>query len=96
VEKYDSTGQPTDDSIIRRVRIARYVPKAAITHSEYVTVIAFQQTTMVTRTHHNVTLYVHCLSFTLLHNTKTVRGARTASYSLCTDGSFTGNKRAGV
>jgi hypothetical protein len=45
---------------------------------------------------HNVTLYVHCLSYTLLHKTKTARGSRTASYSLCTDGSFPGNKRAGV
>ena len=53
--------QATDDNIIRRMRIAYWIPKATNTHSEYVTLIAFFTTTMVARTRLNVTLYVHCL-----------------------------------
>ena len=45
-----------------RMRIACWITKATNTHSEYLKVIAFSTTTMVTRAHLNVTLYVHCLS----------------------------------
>jgi hypothetical protein len=38
VGKYGRTEQPTDDSIIRRMRIACCVPKATDEHLEYVTV----------------------------------------------------------
>ena len=34
-------GQATDDKIIRRMRIACWIPKATNTHSQYVTLIAF-------------------------------------------------------
>jgi len=34
--------RPTRDSIIWRVRIACWIPKATNTHSEYVTLIAFR------------------------------------------------------
>jgi hypothetical protein len=36
VEKYCRPGQATDDSIIRRMRISCWIPKATNTHSEYV------------------------------------------------------------
>jgi hypothetical protein len=48
------------------MRLARWIPKATNTHSEYVTLIAFPRPTVVTRTRHNVTLYLHCLSCSLL------------------------------
>ena len=41
VEKYCTTGQPTDDNIIRLMRFACWTPKATDTHSEYVIIIAF-------------------------------------------------------
>jgi len=41
VEKYGRTRQATDDSIIRRMRIACWIPKSINTHSEYVIIIAF-------------------------------------------------------
>jgi hypothetical protein len=43
VEKYDAARQATDDNIIWRMHIARWVAKAADTHSEYVILIAFPQ-----------------------------------------------------
>ena len=41
--------------------IARWIPNATNTHSEYNTV-CFSALTMVERRHLHVTLYVHCLS----------------------------------
>jgi hypothetical protein len=41
VGKYGTAGQATDDSIIRRMRFACRITKAADTHSEYVTYFAF-------------------------------------------------------
>ena len=41
VGKHCTTGQATDDNIIRRMRIACRIPKATNTHSEHVTLIAF-------------------------------------------------------
>jgi hypothetical protein len=41
VEKYCTAGQATDDSITRRMRIARCVTKAYDTNSEYVIHIAY-------------------------------------------------------
>jgi hypothetical protein len=43
VEKYYRAGQPTDDSIILRVRFARWVTKATDTHTEYAIINAFPQ-----------------------------------------------------
>jgi hypothetical protein len=43
VEKYSTARQATDDNIIRRMRIACRITKAADTHSEYVTVTAFRR-----------------------------------------------------
>jgi hypothetical protein len=37
VEKYDTARQATDDNIIGRMDIARWIIKATDTHSEYVT-----------------------------------------------------------
>jgi hypothetical protein len=41
VEKYHTARQATDDNIIRRMRFACWVTKAAGTHSEYVMLIPF-------------------------------------------------------
>jgi hypothetical protein len=41
VEKYGTARQATDDNIIRRMRFACWVTKAAYTHSKYVILIAF-------------------------------------------------------
>jgi len=41
VEKYCSVGQATGDDIIRRMRIACWIPKAANTHTGCVIHIAF-------------------------------------------------------
>ena len=41
MEKYCRAGQATDESIIRHMRIACWIPKATNTHSEYVILIAF-------------------------------------------------------
>jgi len=46
---------------IWRMRIACRIPKVTNTHSEYVILIDFSTTTMVTRTPLNVTLYVYWL-----------------------------------
>jgi hypothetical protein len=43
VEKYCRAGQATDGNIIRRMRIACWIPKATNAHSEYEIRIAFQQ-----------------------------------------------------
>jgi hypothetical protein len=40
-KKYDTTRQPTDDNIIRRMRFACWITMATDTHSEYVILIAF-------------------------------------------------------
>ena len=40
VQKYCTFRQVTDDNIIRRTRIARWIPKTTNTHSEYVTLNA--------------------------------------------------------
>jgi len=55
VEKYCRAGEATDDSIIRHMRIARYIPKATHTHSEYVILNCFSAATMAIRQRLNVT-----------------------------------------
>ena len=57
---------------------------------------SFHTAIMVARTRDSVTLFIYCLSYSLLHKTQTVCEAQTASYSLRTDSSFPGNKRAAV
>ena len=41
VEKYGRARQATDDNIVRRMRVGRWIPKAADTHSEYTIPITF-------------------------------------------------------
>ena len=41
MEKFNTAGQATDDNIIRRMRIACWMPKATNTHSECVILIVF-------------------------------------------------------
>jgi hypothetical protein len=40
-KKYGTARQATDDNIIRRMRVAFWIAKATVTHSEYVILIAF-------------------------------------------------------
>jgi hypothetical protein len=51
---------------VRRMRIARWIPKATGTHSEYVILFAFPLQQWLTRTLLSVTLYVHRLSCLLV------------------------------
>jgi hypothetical protein len=62
VEKYCRARQATDDNIIRCVRIACCISKAADTHSEYVIPYFFSSATMVVWMCLNITLCVCCLS----------------------------------
>jgi hypothetical protein len=41
MEKYSTSRQPTDDNIIRRMRVARRITKATDTHSEYAILTSF-------------------------------------------------------
>jgi hypothetical protein len=41
MEKYGTARRTTDDSIIRRMRLAYWISKATDTHAEYVTLISF-------------------------------------------------------
>ena len=41
VKKHCRAGHPTDDSVMRRMRIARWIPKPTNTHSEHVIFSAF-------------------------------------------------------
>jgi hypothetical protein len=62
VEQYGTATQATDN-IIRRMNIARWIPKTTNTHSEYVTLIDIALQTLVVQTLLDVTLYVvQCLS----------------------------------
>ena len=42
VGKYGKARQAADDNIMRRMRIASWITKGRDTHSEFVTLIAFQ------------------------------------------------------
>jgi hypothetical protein len=57
--KYCAAGQPIDDNLIRSMRFACWMTKAANTHSEYV--ILFPSATVVTRTRLNIT-FIRTLS----------------------------------
>ena len=48
---------------VQHLRIARCIPKAINTHSEYVTTISFSTATMSARKRLNVTLRVHRISY---------------------------------
>ena len=58
---YKNTVEPDwPERTIRRMHISYWIPKAADTHTDYVTVFVFFCTaTIVTRTLLNITLYVH-------------------------------------
>jgi hypothetical protein len=68
VEKYGTSRQVTDDSVIRRMRIACWIIKATDTHSEYVILIAFPLQQWL---HEGASMlrytYIACLRFELLN-----------------------------
>jgi hypothetical protein len=59
--------QVVDESIIRRMHIAYWIPKATNTHSEYVILVSLCTATVVARTHVTVKLQVRYLSCYLIH-----------------------------
>jgi hypothetical protein len=62
MEKYSTAGQATNENIIRRMRIACWIPNATNTHThthtEYVITYRFTTATMVRRMRLNVTFNV--------------------------------------
>jgi hypothetical protein len=71
VEKYGKTEQAIDDNIIRRMRFARSITNATDilrVRNTY----CFSTPTVVTKTHLNVTLYVHRMSCVLLRSLRVV------------------------
>ena len=63
--KHGTSGQSTDDNIIRRMRNVCWITKATDTHSESVNTYCFCTATVVTLRRLNVT-FVLCLSFRVL------------------------------
>jgi hypothetical protein len=61
-EKYDTVEQDTDDIIIWHMYFTSWVTMPTNTHWE-LTILFALRTKFVTRTHSNVTLYVHCLFY---------------------------------
>jgi hypothetical protein len=64
-KKCGRVGQTTDDSTTRRMRITCWITQARGTNWECVTIFILSPT-VVTRTRHNITLPVHCLSLFLV------------------------------
>ena len=62
MEKYDVARQATDDNIIRRMRIACWIPKVTNTRTEYAIVIAFPLQQWLRERVSMLHLYVHFLS----------------------------------
>jgi hypothetical protein len=62
VEKYDRTRQATDDNILRRMRFACWITKAADTPTENVILIAFSRQEWLRERTSMLRLYVHCES----------------------------------
>jgi len=67
VEKCGAAGQPTDDTILWRMRFACWITKGANTQSEYVILIAFQRQQLFReRASVQCYTYIACLVYTLL------------------------------
>jgi hypothetical protein len=66
VEKCGKAGQATDDNIIRRMRFACWISKAADTHSGYAILIAFARQKWLRERASMLRLYLHCLSYSML------------------------------
>jgi hypothetical protein len=62
VEKYGRAGQATGDNIIRRMRIARWIPKAIDTHREYVIFVDFPRQRWLRERVLMLRSYLHYLS----------------------------------
>ena len=80
VEKYGRARKVTDKNIIRRMRVAGYIPKAAEKPSEYVIIIALHSTNG-TRTRVNMALCMHCLSWYRVSPWRALRIA--VDFSVC-------------
>jgi hypothetical protein len=96
VEIYGESREVTDNSIIRRTRIACWITKATDTNSEYVILIDYPRQQWLREEASMLLLYMHCLSCCLLKSVRGGSGDRLAPYSMGTDGSFTMGKTAGA
>ena len=63
VERYCKAGQATDDTIIRRMRIACWVPKATVTHSELIILLFHSDSGLQERTSISRHTCIACLVF---------------------------------
>ena len=61
-KKFCTAGQATDDNIIRRMRIVRWITKVTDTHWEYVILIAFSRQQWLRERASLLLLYAHSLS----------------------------------
>ena len=62
MEKYDRSGQATDDDIMRRMRVECWIAKATNAHSEYVIPLGFlRQQWLRQRTSELRYTYIVCL-----------------------------------
>jgi hypothetical protein len=78
MEKYGSAEQATDASIIRSIRIARWITKAADTSSEYVILLLFHELASILR-------YRYIASFTKLSYTFNGKEKIILKLPLCPD-----------
>jgi hypothetical protein len=62
-KKHGKVGQATDDNVIRRMRIACWLPKTTNTHSEYVIRIPFARLQWLGKRALMLHLYVHRLTY---------------------------------
>ena len=62
MEKYGTAGQATGGNILRRMRMACWIPKAPNTHPEYVILIIFARQQWLCESVSMLRSYDHCLS----------------------------------
>ena len=62
MEKPGTVSQATDGNVIRRMRVACWMPKATDKHSEYLIYSAFPWQQWLRESASMLRLYVHCLS----------------------------------
>ena len=66
MEKYCRSGQATDDTVTRRMRMARCITKATDTQSEYAIHIAAPRQLWLRERASMLRLYVYCLVLLLI------------------------------
>jgi hypothetical protein len=62
MEKYGTARQATENNVIRRMRFACWITRAADTHSEHVILIYFPRQQLLRERASLLRIYVHCPS----------------------------------